>query len=175
MHKSNLTGGKHHKKGKKKKPINNIEQKLETANSTQVYAIAKKKLGGRRLEIECSDTKIRSAIIPGKLYKKIWINIGDIILCDLNIGGVDDICYITHKYNPKDANILKRQGLINFEIMDETPGYKFEDKSLEVQPQKFIPDINNLPLELEDNQIPDQIDQDDNLPSDEENSQEEEI
>lgn len=59
--------------------------------------------------------------------------------------------------------------------MDETPGYKFEDKSLEVQPQKFIPDINNLPLELEDNQIPDQIDQDDNLPSDEENSQEEEI
>lgn len=45
MHKSNITGGKHHKKGKKHRgPVNlNNDNKVEYAGTNQVYSIVKKK------------------------------------------------------------------------------------------------------------------------------------
>ena len=150
MPRSNLTGGKHHKKGKKKRIISDINQqrKTEIANSNQVYAIVKKKFGGSRLQVECSDSKERSAIIPGKFFKKIWINIGDILLCDLNMGSDETLCYISHKYTTKDANILKSQGKISFDVAkeieeEEKKGFKFVDTNV-VETQKNIPDLYNI-------------------------------
>lgn len=131
MHKSNITGGKHHKKGKKNRiPMNVNDNKIEYAGTNQVYAIVKKKTGGTRLILECSDGKERSGIIPGKFFKKIWMNAGDILLCDLNVESDDSQCYIVHKYSPKDSNILKSQGKITFDIMDdkqENSSYKFAE------------------------------------------------
>lgn len=118
MKKSNQTGGKNHKKYKKNTTVE-VEYKLLLADKCQVYAIVQKKLGGTRVSVLCSDDKIRSAIIPGKFYKKVYVNENDIVLCDLNIGGDDKQCYITHKYYPKDASKLKHLGHITFENVGE--------------------------------------------------------
>jgi initiation factor 1A len=112
MKKSNQTGGKNHKKYKKNAV--EVEYKLVLAGKFQVYAIVQKKLGGTRVSVLCSDDRIRSAIIPGKFYKKVYMNENDIVLCDLNVGGNDDQCYIAHKYFPKDATRLKHMGHITF-------------------------------------------------------------
>lgn len=116
MKKSNQTGGKNHKKYKKG-GTHTEEQKeklIKLGNQTQVYAIVKKKQGGSRLSVLCSDNVIRSAIIPGKMKKRVWINENDVILCDLNMGA-HDLCYIVHKYTAKEASKLKDMGHITFE------------------------------------------------------------
>lgn len=150
MPRSNVTGGKHHKKGKKKKyPQSNDTEngKVECAGINQVYAIVKKKIGGSRLTIECSDGQERSGIIPGKFFKKVWMNVGDILLCDLNIGADDKICYIVHKYTPKDAHTLKLQGKIAFDVMedkDDLIGYKFDDPESKIGAQARIPTLDDI-------------------------------
>lgn len=117
MKKSNQTGGKNHKKYKKNNneaPKEKVLKLIPLNDKTQVYAIVKKKQGGSRITVLCSDNITRSAIIPGKMYKKVWFNENDVILCDLNMG-TDNLCYITHKYTGKEASKLKDMGHINFE------------------------------------------------------------
>lgn len=120
MPRSNTTGGKQHKKGKKKRTINdNTEKQLKVAENNQVYACVLKKAGGSRLMLSCSDNKERSGIIPGKFFKKVWMCEGDIVLCELDLGNDDSQCYIIHKYTVRDANILKTMGKIEFDVMSE--------------------------------------------------------
>ncbi|CAH6421193.1 Translation initiation factor eIF-1A [uncultured virus] len=141
---NNTRGGKKHKKGKKKK-VEEIRGPVILAENTQTYALVKRRLGGNRLEVECEDGKIRSAIIPGKLWKKIWLNFGDIILCDVESTGKDDVCYIKHKYTSKEQSILKSKGLIRFEIQnEETEIFQFEDETNKIIPQKMVPNLDEL-------------------------------
>lgn len=164
MPRSNTTGGKYHKKGKKHKGIiENTDNRLEYAGQNQVYASVKKKAGGSRLILDCSDGKERSGIIPGKFKKKIWMAAGDILLCELNTGGDDYQCYITHKYSPKDAGILKAQGKIDFEIVNntsETSNYNFTETNLETKQNKS----NNNPKSESSGSNNNESDSTDSLP-----------
>jgi len=119
MPKSNLTGGKHHKKAKKHRNTVEHETRLEYAGVNQIYASVKKRLGGSRLLVICSDGKERSATIPGKFRRKTWMNAGDIILCNLGIDCNDTCCFIIYKYSNKEASLLKSQGKIDFEIIQD--------------------------------------------------------
>lgn len=115
----NLTGGKRHK-GKKNKPVTiQDDSKIEYAGDQQFYACIKKKVGGQRLIVMCSDDKERSAVIPGKFFKRVWMNPGDIVLCNADENGREDCCYIVYKYNNREASTLKSQGKINFEVQQE--------------------------------------------------------
>lgn len=144
----NTHGGKNHKKGKNMKgSFNTNNDRIEFANSNQIYAVVRKKVGGSRLEVECSDGKMRSAVIPGKFFKKIWINVGDVLLCELNGIGEDSSCYISHKYNNKDISALKTQGKITFDtpLEKDAEGFKFvETTQSRVPPQRKVLDIANI-------------------------------
>ena len=65
----NKRGGKKFKRGK-----NKLQQtdkvNLIYAEDGQTYAIVKKRDGGSRLSVECSDGQIRSGIIPGKFRER---------------------------------------------------------------------------------------------------------
>lgn len=108
----NTHGGKNHKKGKNKNS-NEDSDILVLAKGNQIYCLVKKRVGGTRLDVECSDGVNRSAIIPGTFYKRVWINPGDILLCDTELNE-DKVCYILHKYTQKSANQLRNMGEINF-------------------------------------------------------------
>lgn len=117
MPRSNVTGGKQHKKKKKGGILpSNVSKEVLLAGSGQVYGYVKKKSGGTRLMLDCSDNKERSGIIRGSMFKKVWMGEGDIVLCELDTSSNGAQCYITHKYTVKDANILKNRGLIDFEV-----------------------------------------------------------
>ena len=176
MTKSNIRGGKHHKKGKKHRaPTQQQNHTVEYAIQNQVYALASKREGGSRIGVECSDGKSRSAIIPGKFFRRVWINPGDVLLCELNVSNDDSVCYILHKYTLKDANVLKSQGKINFDIEEDVQenGYNFEEAggaaqgnanqegdaqgqdaegSGRVKPQRIMPDLNNLSFDDSDDE-----------------------
>ena len=115
----NFKGGKNYKKGKKGKGKTS-GKKTETplADSPGLfYAQVKSKLGGDRLDVECSDGNSRQAIIPGSFYKKVWINKNDIILVQLNELNTKE-AFILYKYDPNEAHSLKTQGHLKFNLGD---------------------------------------------------------
>lgn len=135
----NLTGGKHHRGKKNKQVVPQDDVKIEYAGEDQFYACVKKKVGGQRLIVTCSDDKERSAFIPGKFFKRVWMNVGDIVLCNANTDGTDENCYIVYKYNNREASTLKSQGNIKFDVTQEK-----EDQTYE------IPEENDLDWEDSD-------------------------
>ena len=101
----NQKGGKKFKRNKKV----HTETKLIYKNSkeNEEYAKIKQKLGNGRFNLECIDGKNRIGIIAGKLRKRLWIDIGDIVLISLwEFSTNSDKCSIIHKYLPDDVNKL---------------------------------------------------------------------
>src|SRR4051812_3875851 len=88
-------GGKKRKMGKK-----NIteDRELVFKSELQEYGQVIRLLGNSRLEVQCMDNIKRMGLIRGKLYKKEWIAMGDIVLLALR-EFENDKCDVIMKYN----------------------------------------------------------------------------
>lgn len=75
----------------------------------QEYAQVTKMLGNGRVEAMCFDGAKRLCHIRGKLRKKVWINLGDIILLGLR-DYQDSKADVILRYNPDEARSLKVYG-----------------------------------------------------------------
>lgn len=139
----NQRGGKKHKRGKKLGE-ETTNKNVELAENGQEYAKVLARLGGARIEVECTDGKKRQAIIPGKFKKKIWLNPGDVVLVSVDAVGNDEVCSIDKKYGPKDIVTLRQKGLINFEE-DEVDTKNYEFKSAEDNIGKVHPNVREQP------------------------------
>ena len=73
----NLTGGNKHKKGKKTNTRNKIG---EFDPKIHQYAQVKKKVGEKNIEVAVENGGTKIISIPGRLYKKVWINIKDYVV-----------------------------------------------------------------------------------------------
>jgi translation initiation factor 1A len=143
----NTCGGNKHKRSKNKVVVEKTDNKhIDIADPTcQTYGLIKKRWGGSRMEIECADGKVRSGIIRGKMLKRVWLNFGDIVLCDLNATGSDSDCSIVMKYTPHQVNRLKELGEINFDRDDTTSNCEFESLPSVIKPQNHnVTTINQL-------------------------------
>lgn len=132
----NNKGGKNYKKYKNKPPP---IRDLLIAENNQCYATITKMLGDGRCLGNISDGKTDVlCIIRGNMRKKVWINIGDVVLgsyriCDSGKTIID----IIHKYQSSEIQQLKKmkhlipqEQNINKEInitYDEDETFVFED------------------------------------------------
>jgi translation initiation factor 1A len=157
----NQRGGKKYKRGKKLGE-DTANKNVELAENGQEYAKVLARLGGARIEVECTDGKKRQAIIPGKFKKKIWMNPGDIVLVSVDAVGNDEVCSVDKKYSPKDVVTLRQKGLINFEE-DEVDSKNYEFKSTEdnigrvhpnVREQRNIPSLDSDESDSDDSYNP---------------------
>lgn len=82
MPKNKGKGGKNRRRGKNENDVMKREL-IKKDDSNQAYAQVLKMLGNGRLTAFCFDGKARLCHIRGKLRKKVWINVGDIILVGL--------------------------------------------------------------------------------------------
>jgi translation initiation factor 1A len=107
MPKNKGKGGKHHRRGKhdgddKKAPI-------EFKRDGEAYAQVIKTLGNSRFELLCDDGVKRIGHVRGAMQRKIWINVGNLILVALR-DYQDGKCDIMHKYSADDARTLQSYG-----------------------------------------------------------------
>lgn len=127
--KRNVLGGKKYKK--KKKFTGLKERTLETAETGQIYGKIYRKLGGEFMEVMCTDGILRKGMIRGKMRKREWLNVEDIVLCTLGTFGDDirnmDKCTIEIKYRPDEIDTLKSKGLLNFKNNDDMKGDIFDE------------------------------------------------
>ena len=106
MPKNKGKGGKNRRRGK-----NDSEAKREITfkEDGQEYAQITRMLGNGRLEAFCFDGVNRLCHIRGKLRKRVWIGVGDIVLLGLR-EFQDQKADIILKYDGDEARSLKSYG-----------------------------------------------------------------
>ena len=106
MVKSKGKGGKNRRRGK-----NDSEAKREITfkEDGQEYAQITRMLGNGRLEAFCFDGVNRLCHIRGKLRKRVWMGVGDIVLLGLR-DFQDQKADIILKYDGDEARQLKSYG-----------------------------------------------------------------
>lgn len=109
MPKNKGKGGKNRRRGKNEN--DNFKRELAIADLGQTYAQVLKMLGSANVEALCADKKKRICHIRGKMNKKIWINVGDIILVSVR-DFQEEKADIIMKYTNDEAQVLKNRNLI---------------------------------------------------------------
>jgi translation initiation factor 1A len=77
----NQTGGKNYKKSKH--ASSSTKSVFIERQPDQMYARIVKNLGDRNMLVYCNDNKTRLCHIRGSMRKRIWINVGDLVLISL--------------------------------------------------------------------------------------------
>jgi translation initiation factor 1A len=108
MPKNKGRGGKNYKRGKHSGPT---KRELLTKEDDEglEYGLALKMLGNGRVLVRCFDEVERVGHIRGKMKKKVWIGIGDLVMCSLR-EFQNEKCDIILKYLPDEIRQLKAQG-----------------------------------------------------------------
>ncbi|NCO97008.1 MAG: translation initiation factor eIF-1A [Candidatus Aenigmarchaeota archaeon CG_4_10_14_0_8_um_filter_37_24] len=78
----------------------------------QIYALVEMMLGSDKLRVQCEDGKERMARIPGKLRKRVWIRVGDLILVEPWKVQSDERCDVKWRYTPTQAEWIRRKGFL---------------------------------------------------------------
>jgi len=109
MPKNKGKGGKNRRRGKNEN--DQLKRELDLKEEGQEYAQVTKILGNGRVRCMCFDGKERLCNIRGKMRKKVWIGVGDIVLLGLR-DFQDEKADVIQKYKPDEARRLKAQGHI---------------------------------------------------------------
>lgn len=110
MPKNKGKGGKNRRRGKNEN--DGIKRELIIAEPDQTYAQVLKMVGNGNVEALCNDDKKRICHIRGKMNKKVWINVGDIILISIR-DFQNEKADVIMKYNSDEARLLKNRGEIS--------------------------------------------------------------
>ena len=123
----NKKGGKGYKKGGKKNTSYQRQLIYKDPKESQEYAKVTKVNGNRRFSLKCFDGIDRLGICAGNIKKRVWINLGDIVLISKWEFQTDDRkCHIVHKYEEDEVKILKSEGQFPDSIQVEEDMDDFE-------------------------------------------------
>ncbi len=78
----------------------------------EVLGVLLQRLGGSRTSVQCLDGKTRVCRIPGRLKRRLWVRVGDILLIEPWEHGGDSKGDIIYKYKPNQVEVLKKKGLL---------------------------------------------------------------
>jgi translation initiation factor 1A len=102
--------------GNKAKKAKNSNSALKTgkrpilwAEDLQIYGRCERLLGDMRCNIVCKDGIQRICKIRGKMRRRVFINVGDVVLVALR-DFQDDKGDVIHKYNQDEVRMLQEQG-----------------------------------------------------------------
>jgi translation initiation factor 1A len=84
---------------------------LRMPDDDEVFAVVTNMLGANRVKVRCMDGTERTARIPGKMQKRIWIREDDVVLVE-PWDWQDEKADITWRYEKQDADQLREEGHI---------------------------------------------------------------
>ena len=86
--------------------------RAKTPQGNQLLGVIESKLGFGRTNVVCADKKIRVCAVPGKYKRRIWLNIGDIVIVEPWQFGGDKKGYIIYKYRKGQVNWLRNNNYL---------------------------------------------------------------
>lgn len=78
----------------------------------EIFGVVLAMLGAGRLSVECEDGLTRICRIPGKIVKRIWIRVGDLVLVEPWKVQEKERADIIWRYTRTQASWLKKKGYI---------------------------------------------------------------
>ena len=88
-----------------------VRKDLRMPEEDEVFAEVTDMLGANRIAVRCADGTERTARIPGRMQKRIWIRQGDIVLVE-PWDWQDEKADVTWRYEKADADQLREEGHI---------------------------------------------------------------
>ncbi len=98
--------------GKKKVLSEGALSELILPSENDVLGVATKLLGFDRILVKCQDGHERLCRIRGKMKRKVWIRLGDIVLVSPWDFQTDTRGDIVVRYTKSQVEILRRRGLL---------------------------------------------------------------
>jgi len=99
---------------------NNSEQvkiRVRLPRKNEILGIINQRLGGKRVSVNCFDGKTRVCRVPGRLKRKLWLRVEDIIIVEpweLDNSKGD----VLFKYEPTQVEWLKKKGYLKKEQIE---------------------------------------------------------
>lgn len=78
----------------------------------EVLGVVEMMLGGDKMRVKCDDGNVRICRIPGRLRKRVWIRVGNLILAQPWKVQSDVRGDIIYRYTSTQAYWLKRKGYV---------------------------------------------------------------
>ena len=106
--------------GKKSNKGSSDQRKIRFPDrrNDEIFAIVIENFGGDRMLVKCEDGVIRVGIIRGKIRKRMWVRLGDLILVtpwefETKKKDKREKCMIIWRYTRTQANWLENRGKLN--------------------------------------------------------------
>ncbi|WP_122088061.1 translation initiation factor aIF-1A [Halalkalicoccus subterraneus] len=84
---------------------------LRTPDEGELFATVTEMLGANRITVRCGDGTERTARIPGRMQKRVWIREDDLVLVE-PWDWQDEKADVTHRYEQSEAERLREEGHI---------------------------------------------------------------
>jgi translation initiation factor 1A len=84
---------------------------LRMPDEDEVFAVVTDMLGANRVRVRCADGVERTARIPGRMQKRIWIREDDVVLVE-PWDWQDEKADIAWRYEKSEADQLREEGHI---------------------------------------------------------------
>ncbi len=86
-----------------------------------MFALVIEIYGGDRMLIKCADGVSRIGVIRGKIRKRMWTRLGDLIICipwdfETKKEGKKEKAYIIWRYTGTQVTWLKNKGYLNDQL-----------------------------------------------------------
>ncbi len=78
----------------------------------EILGLAVQMLGASRIKVECEDGLTRICRIPGKLKKRVWIKLGDLVMITPWKVQSNERADIIWRYTSTQANWLRKKGYV---------------------------------------------------------------
>lgn len=100
-----------------KKKVKKITEEEEIARTRipkeeEILGVVELMLGSDKLRVQCNDGKERIARIPGKLRKRVWIRVGDLVILQPWKVMTDRRADVIWRYTQTQARWLEKRGYL---------------------------------------------------------------
>jgi translation initiation factor 1A len=88
-----------------------IRVRIPRERNREVLGIVQKMLGGRRVTVQCLDGVERMGRIPGRLKRRQWVNVGDVVII-VPWDFQDEKGEVIYRYKRPQVEWLRKKGYL---------------------------------------------------------------
>lgn len=86
--------------------------RIRVPRGKELLGTVESMMGGDKLRVRCSDGNTRLCRIPGKLRKRVWIRVNDVVMVEPWDAQSNERADVVFRYTPTQANWLRKRNFI---------------------------------------------------------------
>lgn len=91
---------------------NSVPTRVKKPREGEVIGVIVQRLGGNKMEVNCTDGKTRNARVPGRFKRSMWLRPRDVVIVK-PWEYDDDKADVVFKYNSSAVHQLRKSGVLD--------------------------------------------------------------